>query len=82
MRQQVVLQVNQQLGKRGAMEDTIAEELVRIIKKQQKSAYEEAFERAFDLTKAYAGSANAQASTIPSLFERLFELFVTGKTKS
>ena len=64
------------------MEDHIAEELVTLIKKQKKSEYEEAFERAFELTKAYAGSANAQASTIPFVFEKLFELFVTGKTKS
>ena len=64
------------------MENSIAEELVSIIKKQKKSEYEEAFERAFELTKAYAGSANAQASTIPFVFERLFELFVTGKARS
>ena len=65
-----------------SMEDPIAEELVNIIKKNQKSDYEEAFERAFELTKSYAGSANAQASVIPFVFEKLFELFVTGKTKS
>jgi hypothetical protein len=64
------------------MDEHIAEELVTIIKREQKSAYEEAFERAFELTKAYAGSANAQASAIPFVFEKLFELFVTGKTKS
>lgn len=64
------------------MEDRIAEELVAIITKQQASDYEEAFERAFELTKAYAGSANAQASTIPFVFERLFELFVTGRARS
>jgi len=64
------------------MDDHIADELVTIIKKQKKSEYEEAFERAFELTKAYAGSANAQASTIPFVFEKLFELFVPGKTKS
>lgn len=64
------------------MENHIAEELVSIIMKQKKSEYEEAFERAFELTKAYAGSANAQASTIPFVFERLFELFVTGKARS
>jgi len=63
------------------MENPIAEELVSIIRKQ-KSEYEEAFERAFELTKAYAGSANAQSSTIPFVFERLFELFVTGKARS
>jgi len=70
------------LIERCTMEDHIAEELVTLIKKQKKSEYEEAFERAFELTKAYAGSANAQASTIPFVFEKLFELFVTGKTKS
>lgn len=64
------------------MDDHIAEELVKIIKKQDSSSFEEAFERAFELTKAYAGSANAQASTIPFVFEKLFELFVTGKTRS
>jgi len=64
------------------MEDHIAQELVSIIKKQKTTEYEEAFERAFELTKAYAGSANAQASTIPFVFERLFELFVTGKARS
>ncbi len=64
------------------MEDPIAQELINIITKQKKSTYEEAFERAFEVTKAYAGSANAQASAIPFVFEKLFELFVTGKTKS
>ena len=64
------------------MEEHIAEELVTIITKEKKSHYEEAFERAFELTKAYAGSTNAQASAIPFVFEKLFELFVTGKTRS
>jgi len=64
------------------MEDPIAEELVNIIKKTKASDYEDAFERAFELTKSYAGSANAQASAIPFVFENLFELFVTGKNKS
>ncbi len=64
------------------MEDHIAEELVTIITKEKKSRHEDAFERAFELTKAYAGSANAQASAIPFVFEKLFELFVTGKTRS
>ena len=56
--------------------------LVKILKKNKHSDYEEAFERAFELTKAYAGSANAQASAIPFVLEKLFELFVTGKTKT
>ena len=64
------------------MEDHVAEELVNIIMKNKTSDYEDAFERAFELTKFYAGSANAQASAIPFVFEKLFELFVTGKTKS
>ena len=64
------------------MEELLAEELVNIIKKNKPSDFEEAFERAFELTKAYAGSANAQASAIPFVFEKVFELFATGKTKS
>lgn len=64
------------------MDEYIAKELVTIIKREQQSAYEDAFERAFELTKAYAGSANAQASAIPFVFEKLFELFVTGRTRS
>ncbi len=72
-----------QLWLHGApMEDHLAEELVNIMKKNTASDYEEAFERAFELTKAYAGSANAQASAIPFVFEKVFELFVSGRTKS
>ena len=64
------------------MDDYIAEELVKILKKNKHSDHEEAFERAFELTKAYASSANAQASAIPFVLEKLFELFVTGRTKT
>ena len=64
------------------MEDFVAEELLNILKKNSRSEHEQAFERAFELTRAYAGSANAQASAIPFVFEKLFELFVTGRTKS
>jgi hypothetical protein len=64
------------------MDDHIAEELVKIMKKNKQSDHEEAFERAFELTKAYAASANAQASAIPFVLEKLFELFVTGRTKT
>ncbi|MBP7518132.1 MAG: hypothetical protein KA768_09890 [Desulfobulbus sp.] len=64
------------------MEDFVAEELINILKKNSRSEHEQAFERAFELTRAYAGSANAQASAIPFVFEKLFELFVTGRTKS
>ena len=64
------------------MEDFVAEELINILKKNSRSEHEQAFERAFELTRAYAGSANAQASAIPFVFEKLFELFVSGRTKS
>jgi hypothetical protein len=64
------------------MENFVAEELINILKKNSRSDHEQAFERAFELTRAYAGSANAQASAIPFVFEKLFELFVTGRTKS
>ena len=64
------------------MEDFVAEELINILKKNSRSEHEQAFERAFELTRAYAGSANAQASAIPFVFDKLLELFVTGRTKS
>jgi hypothetical protein len=64
------------------MEDYLAEELVKIMKKNTTSDFEQAFERAFELTKAYAGSANAQAAAIPFVFEKVFELFVSGRSKS
>ena len=64
------------------MEDLLAQELVKIMKKETNAQFEEAFERAFELTKAYASSANAQASAIPFVFEKVFELFVTGNTKN
>ncbi len=63
------------------MEEQIDQEIVKILKKNESSDHVEAFERAFELTKAYAASANAQASAIPFVFEKVFELFVTGKTK-
>ena len=64
------------------MEDLLAQELVKIMKKETNAQFEEAFERAFELTNAYASSANAQASAIPFVFEKVFELFVTGNTKN
>ncbi len=63
------------------MDEQVARELVNILKKSETSEYENAFERAFELTKSYANSANAQASAIPTVFEKLFELFVTGEIK-
>lgn len=63
------------------MDEKVANELVSILKKKTPSDYEECFERAFELTKAYAGSANAQSAAIPVVFEKLFELFVTGRSQ-
>lgn len=64
------------------MEEHLADELVKIMNKNTSSDFEEAFERSFELTKAYANSANAQAAAIPFVFEKLFELFVSGRTKA
>lgn len=61
------------------MDERLARELVDILRQKGLSEHQEHFERAFELTKAYASSANAQASAIPSLFEKLFELFAGGK---
>ena len=63
------------------MEDFVAHELAKLMKKSEESEYIEPFERAFELTKAYAGSANAQSAAIPVVFEKLFELFVTGRSR-
>ena len=63
------------------MDEQIAHELTKVLKKPEESENAEAFERAFELTKIYAGSASAQASAIPVLFEKLFELFSTGYSK-
>lgn len=60
------------------MDDKMAYELVKALKKPQEAEHLEAYERAFELTKVYAGSANAQASAIPVLFEKLFRLFAAG----
>jgi hypothetical protein len=63
------------------MNEKMAHELAKVFKKPQEAEHLEAFERAFELTKIYAGSANAQASAVPVLFEKLFELFATGYPK-
>lgn len=62
------------------MDENTSHELLKIMKKKETSDFEEAFERAFELTKAYAGSANAQSAAIPVVFEKIFELFMTGKS--
>ena len=61
------------------MDDKMAQELVKVVQHPEDSPYSEAFERAFELTRTYAGSAGAQASAIPVVFEKMFELFTTGK---
>ena len=63
------------------MDDTLARELVQVLQQPADSQYQEAFERAFELTRSYAGSAGAQALAIPVLFEKLFELFATGRSE-
>jgi len=60
------------------MNEKLAYELAKVLKKPKEAEHIEAFERAFELTRVYAGSSNAQASSIPILFEKLFELFATG----
>lgn len=60
------------------MDEKMALGLVKVLKQPQEAEYNEAFERAYELTKVYAGSDNAQASAVPVLFEKLFELFATG----
>lgn len=60
------------------MDEKLALALVKVMQQPQEAEQSEAFERAFELTKVYAGSANAQASSVPALFEKLFELFATG----
>lgn len=60
------------------MNEKMALGLVKVLKQPHEAEYGEAFERAFELTKTYAGSSSAQASAIPVLFEKLFELFATG----
>ena len=60
------------------MDEQLAHELVKVVKQAGDASHGEAFERAFELTRVYAGSSGAQASAIPVLFEKLFELFATG----
>lgn len=64
------------------MDEKMALGLVKVLKQPQDGEYNEAFDRAYELTKVYAGSANAQASAVPVLFEKLFELFATGYSQS
>jgi hypothetical protein len=60
------------------MNEQAARELVKVLSQPREAEHSEAFDRAFELTRTYAGSGNAQAAAIPVLFEKLFELFVTG----
>ncbi len=61
------------------MDEQMSQELVKVLQHPEDTTYTEAFERAFELTRTYAGSAGAQASAIPVVFEKMFELFTTGK---
>jgi hypothetical protein len=61
------------------MDEKLAKELIKVLQQANDTEYTEAFERAFEITKIYSGSSAAQASAIPSLFEKMFELFATGR---
>lgn len=63
------------------MNEKMAQALVKVLRQPHEADHSEAFERAFELTKIYAGSASAQAAAIPVLFEKLFELFATGSSQ-
>jgi hypothetical protein len=60
------------------MQEKVARALVEVMSNPENGENLEAFERAFELTKAYAASSGAQASAIPVVFEKMFDLFVTG----
>ncbi len=61
------------------MDKQLSKELIKVLQQANDTEYTEAFERAFEITKTYAGSSSAQASAIPMLFEKMFELFATGR---
>lgn len=62
------------------MDDLVAHELKNLFTRDKAPDSDEAFARAFEITRAYAASANAQAAAVPALFEKLFELFLTGRS--
>lgn len=58
----------------------IGERLVRSLKEPQGSDSHESFTKAFELTKAYAGSGSAtHYSAVTRLFYDLFDMFETGR---
>ncbi len=61
------------------MNEQLSRELIKVLQQTNDTEYTEAFERAFEITKIYAGSNGAQASAIPMLFEKMFELFAIGR---
>lgn len=61
------------------MDKQLSKELIKVLQQANDTEYTESFERAFEITKAYAGSNGVQASAIPMLFEKMFELFATGR---
>ncbi len=66
---------NNCFSRRYAMDDKMAQKLIKVVQHPEDSPYSEAVE----LTRTYAGSAGAQASAIPVVFEKMFELFITGR---
>ncbi len=61
------------------MNEQLSRELIKVLQQASDVEHIEAFERAFEITRTYAGSNGAQASAIPMLFEKMFELFATGR---
>ena len=57
------------------MDNKMAQKLIKVVQHSEDSPYSEAFE----LTRTYAESAGAQASASPEVFEKMFELFITGR---
>lgn len=60
-------------------DNMIGERMVRALKDTQHSDSQESFAKAFELTKAYAGSgAVTHYGAVARLFYDLFEMFETG----
>jgi hypothetical protein len=61
------------------MTDEIGQRLVQALKAPQTSESQESFQKAMELTKAYAGSGSVtHFSAVTRLFYDLFEMFETG----
>lgn len=62
------------------VKDDIGERLVKALREPQTSESYESFNKAMELTKAYAGSGSiTHFSAVARTFYDLFEMFETGK---